>query len=136
MLKKIFIVFPLLLLLILLYENLSLDDSLVQRQPSELEVVGAKCVDLSERSVASVTPIVEFQKLELMSRQSNVLSRCMIDRGYVESATWRIGAEQHAIRIAQQQKISFSEALETMRRKDMAIFRLQNQQASYWIVKK
>ena len=60
----------------------------------------------------------------------------MIDRGYMENAAWRSGAEQLAVGIAQQQKISISEALETLRRKDMAIFNLQNQKTSYWIAKK
>ena len=136
MLKKLFIVLPLLLLLIWLYENLSLEANLMQRQPTKLEALGAKCLDLSERSVASVTPIIEYQRLELISRQSYALSRCMIDRGYMENAAWRSGAEQLAVGIAQQQKISISEALETLRRKDMAIFNLQNQKTSYWIAKK
>jgi hypothetical protein len=86
--------------------------------------------------VATVTPIIEYQRLELISRQSYVLSRCMIDRGYIENPAWRTGAEQRAVGIAQQQKISISEALETMRRKDMAIFSEQNKQISYWIGKK
>ena len=60
----------------------------------------------------------------------------MIDRGYIENAAWRTGAEQHAVGISQQQKISISEALETLRRKDMTIFNVQNQQASYWMAKK
>ncbi|MFM2435688.1 MAG: hypothetical protein RL063_1669 [Pseudomonadota bacterium] len=136
MLKKLFIVLLLLLLLIWLYDNLSLEANLMQRQPSKLEAVGAKCLDLSERSVASVTPIIEYQRLELISRQSYALSRCMIDRGYIENAAWRTGAEQHAVGISQQQKISISEALETLRRKDMTIFNVQNQQASYWMAKK
>ena len=136
MLKKLFIVLLLLLLLIWLYDNLSLEANLMQRQPSKLEAVGAKCLDLSERSVASVTPIIEYQRLELISRQSYALSRCMIDRGYIEHAAWRTGAEQHAVGISQQQKISISEALETLRRKDMTIFNVQNQQASYWMAKK
>ncbi len=136
MLKKLFIVLLLLLLLIWLYDNLSLEANLMQRQPSKLEAVGAKCLDLSERSVASVTPIIEYQRLELISRQSYALSRCMIDRGYIENAAWRKGAEQHAVGISQQQKISISEALETLRRKDMTIFNVQNQQASYWMAKK
>ncbi|RIZ69054.1 MAG: hypothetical protein D0530_10885 [Methylococcales bacterium] len=136
MLKKLFIVLLLLLLLIWLYDNLSLEANLMQRQPTKLEAVGAKCLDLSERSVASVTPIIEYQRLELISRQSYALSRCMIDRGYIENAAWRTGAEQHAVGISQQQKISISEALETLRRKDMTIFNVQNQQASYWMAKK
>jgi len=136
MLKKLFIVLLLLLLLIWLYDNLSLEANLMQRQPTKLEAVGAKCLDLSERSVASVTPIIEYQRLELISRQSYALSRCMIDRGYIENAAWRTGAEQHAVGISQQQKISISEALETLRRKDMTIFNVQNQQAIYWMAKK
>ena len=136
MLKKLFIVLLLLLLLIWLYDNLSLEANLMQRQPTKLEAVGSKCLDLSERSVASVTPIIEYQRLELISRQSYALSRCMIDRGYIENAAWRTGAEQHAVGISQQQKISISEALETLRRKDMTIFNVQNQQASYWMAKK
>ena len=136
MLKKLFIVLLLLLLLIWLYDNLSLEANLMQRQPTKLEAVGAKCLDLSERSVASVTPIIEYQRLELISRQSYALSRCMIDRGYIENAAWRTGAEQHAVGISQQQKISISEALETLRRKDMTIFNVQNQHASYWMAKK
>jgi hypothetical protein len=136
MLKKIFIVFPLLLLVFWLYENSNLESSLIHHQPSKLETVGAKCLDLSERSVASVTPIIEYQRLELISRQSYALSHCMIDRGYIENSAWLSGAEQHAVGIAQQQKISISEAVETLRRKDMAIFNVQNEQASYWIARK
>jgi hypothetical protein len=136
MLKKLLMVLPILIFIIWLYENSISEGSLVQHQPSKLETVGAKCVDLSERSVASVTPIIEYQRLELISRQSYVLSRCMIDRGYMENSAWRAGAEQRAIGIAQQQNISISEAVETMRRKDMAIFSEQNKQPSYWIAKK
>jgi len=129
-------VLPILIFIFWIYENSSSEDDLIQHQPSKLETVGAKCTDLSERSVASVTPIIEYQKIELISRQSYVLSRCMIDRGYIENSAWRTGAEQRAVDIAEQQKISTSEALETMRRKDMAIFTEQNKQPSYWIVKK
>jgi len=136
MLKKLLMVLPILIFIFWIYENSSSEDDLIQHQPSKLETVGAKCTDLSERSVASVTPIIEYQKIELISRQSYVLSRCMIDRGYIENSAWRTGAEQRAVDIAEQQKISTSEALETMRRKDMAIFTEQNKQPSYWIVKK
>lgn len=136
MLKKLLIVLPILIFVIWLYENSSSEESFIEHQPSKLETVGAKCLDLSERSVASVTPIIEYQRLELISRQSYVLSRCMIDRGYIENSTWRTGAEQRAVGIAQQQKISISEALETIRRKDMTIFIEQSKQPSYWIAKK
>jgi len=136
MLKKLLMVLPILIFIFWIYENSSSEDDLIQHQPSKLETVGPKCTDLSERSVASVTPIIEYQKIELISRQSYVLSRCMIDRGYIENSAWRTGAEQRAVDIAEQQKISTSEALETMRRKDMAIFTEQNKQPSYWIVKK
>lgn len=136
MLKKILIVLPIFIFIIWFYENSSSEGSLVQNRPSKLEMVGARCLDLSERSVASVTPIIEYQRLELISRQSYVLSRCMIDSGYMENSTWRIGAERRAVVIAQQQKISISEALETMRRKDMTVFSEQKKQPSYWIPKK
>ena len=136
MIKKLLIVLPILIFIIWIYENSSSEGSFIEHQPSKLETIGAKCVDLSERSVASVTPIIEYQKIELISRQSYVLSRCMIDRGYIENSAWRTGAEQRATGIAQQQKISFSEALETIRRKDMTIFSKQNKHPSYWIAKK
>ena len=136
MFKKIFIVLVLLFLMIWLYSNFNSDDSSIQHQPTKLETAGSKCIDISERSIASVTPILEFQKLELISRKSNVLSRCMVDSGYVENNAWRKSAEFQAVDISQQQKISMSEALETLRRNDMAIFSLQNKQPSYWISKK
>jgi len=136
MLKKLLIVLPVIIFILWLYENSSSDETLIQHPPSKLETVGAKCLDLSERSVASLTPSIEYQKLELISRQSYTLFLCMTDRGFIENPTWRKVAEQRAVGIAQQQKISISEAVETMRRKDMAIFSEQNKQPSYWIVKK
>lgn len=97
-----------------------------------LEKAGDQCVGISERAVAGMVPVVEFQKLELISRQVNVLRRCMKDHGFYESLVWQKYAKPLAELKASKDRISVDEALESIRRTDMLIFKPENQQVQYW----
>lgn len=98
--------------------------------------MGDECVGISEKAVIGMTPVVEFQKLELLSRKANVLKNCMADRGFREDPAWRKYAEPLAKAIASEQKISFDEAIETMRKADMLLFKKQPQRPLYWLASK
>ena len=95
--------------------------------------MGDECVGISEKAVIGMTPVVEFQKLELLSRKANVLKNCMADRGFREDFAWRKYAEPLAKINASKQNISFDEAIETMRKADMLLFKKQPQRPLYWL---
>lgn len=103
--------------------------------PTQLEVTGAKCADIAERSVAHLAPIIEFQQLERISRKSNVLDRCMRDHGFIEQPAWLSYATPMATDHAKQNNISAAAALEDMRRLAMSHFTLQHNQPMYWRAK-
>ncbi|MDP2231460.1 hypothetical protein [Methylotenera sp.] len=97
-----------------------------------LERAGDQCVGISERAIAAMAPVVEFQKLELISRQANVLKQCMKDHGFHESLVWKKYAEPLANLKAAKEGISVDEALESIRRTDMQNFKPKNQKPQYW----
>ena len=103
---------------------------------TQLEHMGDECVGISEKAVIGMTPVVDFQKLELLSRKANVLKNCMADRGFREDPAWRKYAEPLARVSASQQHISFDEAIETMRKSDMLLFKKQAQRPLYWVAAK
>jgi hypothetical protein len=107
-----------------------------KQEITQLERMGDECVGISEKAVIGMTPVVEFQKLELLSRKANVLKNCMADRGFREDPAWRKYAEPLAKTIASEQKISFDEAIETMRKADMLLFKKQPQRPLYWLASK
>lgn len=111
-------------------------EGLSKQEITQLEHMGDECVGISEKAVIGMTPVVEFQKLELQSRKANVLKSCMADRGFHENPAWRKYAEPLAKITALKQKISFDEAIETMRKADMLLFKKQTQRPLYWLASK
>ena len=100
---------------------------------TRLERMGDECTGISEKAIMGMTPVVDFQKLELLSRKANVLKNCMADRGFHEDIVWRKYVEPLAKVNATKQAISFDEAIENIRKVDMWIFRKQNQRPLYWV---
>lgn len=111
----------------------SQNQSSSKQEVTQLERMGDECVGISEKAVSGMTPVVEFQKLELLSRKANVLKNCMADRGFREDPAWRKYAEPLAKVAASQQHISVDEAIETMRKADMLFFKKQPQRPLYWL---
>jgi len=83
------------------------NQSSTKQEVTQLERMGDECVGISEKAVIGMTPVVEFQKLELLSRKANVLKNCMADRGFREDPAWRKYAEPLAKAIASEQKNFF-----------------------------
>jgi len=100
---------------------------------TQLEHIGDECVAISEKAIIGMTPVVEFQKLELLSRKAYVLKRCMADKGFHENPAWQNYAKPLAELNASEQNISFDEAIETMRKADMLLFKKQPKRPLYWI---
>lgn len=115
-----------------LYFTESHGNGVLTNEITLLEKTGDQCVGISERAVAGMVPVVEFQKLELISRQANVLRLCMKDHGFHESLVWQKYAEPLANLKASKERVSVYEALESIRRTDMLIFKPKNQQPQYW----
>ena len=107
-----------------------------KQEVTQLERMGDECVGISEKAVIGMTPVVEFQKLELLSRKANVLKNCMADRGFREDPAWWKYAEPLAKVNASKQNISFDEAVETMRKADMLFLKKQPQRPLYWLASK
>lgn len=109
------------------------DANLPSQEATRLERMGDECEGISEKAIIGMTPVVEFQKLELLSRKANVLKRCMVDRGFNEDAVWRKYAEPLAKLNASKQNISFDEAIENIRKVDMWVFKKESQRPLYWV---
>ena len=97
-----------------------------------LDKVGDECAGIAENSVANMTAIVEFQKLEIQGRKFNVMRRCMADHGYFESPKWTAYAKPLAQSNSLNQKISEDEAIENLRRNHMLVFKERPGQPIYW----
>ena len=97
--------------------------------------IGYKCIDFGDRAVAKDTPIVEFQKLERMSKRANVIITCMQDNGYKVNPAWLKEAEPIAKAEAEKTKISFDEAMINISRRDMQILEPAKNKADYWVKK-
>jgi hypothetical protein len=119
-----------------IYFSFSPQQPLATQPPTKLATVGAQCTDIAERAVANIVPIVEFQRLERISRQSNVLARCMRDHGYSERPAWLSYATTAADAHAKQNNISAAAALEDMRRQAMSRFNITQNEPIYWGAKK
>ena len=103
-----------------------------ERTISLLQEIGDKCSDAADRSVANKIPIIEFQKLELISKKATILKLCMQDHGFYENPAWLVDAKPIAERNAKVQKISEDEALENLKRDAMLIFNNQSSHPLYW----
>lgn len=97
--------------------------------------IGYKCIDFGDRAVAKDTPIVEFQKLERISKRANVIITCMQDNGYKVNPAWLKAAEPIAKAEAEKAKISFDEALTNLSRSDMQILEPAKNKTDYWVKK-
>lgn len=109
------------------------DANLATQEITRLERMGDECTGISEKAIIGMTPVVEFQKQELLSRKANVLKNCMADRGFYEDPVWRKYTEPLAKINASKQKISLDEAIENIRKVDMWVFKKQDQRPLYWV---
>ena len=107
-------------------------DIQLNQKASKLELMGDECLGISEKAIVNLTAVVEFQKLEILSRKANVMKRCMADRGFQEDTAWRKYQEPIAKIAASKQNISFDEAIENQRKVDMWVFKRPDQQPLYW----
>ncbi len=99
----------------------------------QIQKIGYKCLDFGDRAVAKDTPIIEFQKLERISKRANVIATCMQDNGYKINPAWLKYAEPIAKTEAEKNKISFDEAITTSSRKDMQVFEARGHTPDYWV---
>lgn len=99
----------------------------------QMQKIGYKCLDFGDRAVAKDIPIIEFQKLERISKRANVIVTCMQDNGYKVNAAWLEYAKPIATADAEKNKISFDEAITNLSRKDMQVFELDEKRPSYWV---
>jgi hypothetical protein len=132
-LKKIITIIGLATVFSWFFLNFKQDENQSNHEITRLELVGDECVGISEKAIIGMTPMIEFQKLELLSRKANVLKNCMGDRGFHENTVWRKYAEPLAKLNASKQLISFDEAIENIRKVDMWIFKKQDQLPLYWV---
>jgi len=102
------------------------------RQQDMLVKAGDECLQIADKATAHIIPTLEFQRLELAGRKSNVIKRCMEDRSYYQSPAWLKYAEPIARQRASVQHISEDEALENLRREDMLIFEPRRNQPLFW----
>ena len=108
-------------------------DSLHQSQKTLLTKVGDECAGIADNSVANMSAVVEFQKLEIQGRKMNVMRRCMKDKGFIENPSWLAYAAPIAHAHAIKQSISEDEAIENLRREHMMVFNQIPHQPIYWL---
>ena len=102
---------------------------------SALSVTINMCDAIADKSVAHLIAQVEYQKLEIAGRRVRVLQNCMNDQGFIENPSWVSYAEAIAQKNALEQKISFNEAYEHLRRKNMQTARPEQSAPLYWLRK-
>lgn len=90
-----------------------------------------QCDLIAMKAAAELPEALPFQRMEKAARQSHVVERCMQDRGYQENPAWVTQANLEAAKIAKQQRISTSEAYETLRRQAMVQV-VSNNKPAYW----
>lgn len=113
--------------------SLNQPSSFNQPQKKLLAKVGDECAGIADNSVANMSALVEFQKLEIQGRKINVMRRCMKDKGFIENPSWLVYATPIAQSNAIKQSISEDEAIENLRREHMMIFNETFQQPVYWL---
>jgi hypothetical protein len=112
----------------------SINQSSDLSQPQTMLVkVGDECAGIADNSVANMSALVEFQKLEIQGRKINVMRRCVKDKGFIENPSWLTYATPIAKSNAINQSISEDEAIENLRREHMMIFNETSQQPIYWV---
>lgn len=107
-------------------------------QPQSIESVALKeainqCSDITERAAAHLVAVVEFQKLEIIGRKARVFKLCMQDHGYIKNEHWLTYSQPVAEKAAMDSHISVNEALENLRRADMAVAHGDSDRPVYWV---
>lgn len=100
-----------------------------------LQKAGDECASIAENAVANMNAVVAFQMLEKEGRKINVMRRCMADRGYIENPKWLAYGAPIAQANALKQGVSEDEAIENLRRANMMVFAVSEQQPIYWTAK-
>ncbi len=100
-----------------------------------LEKSGDECAGIAENAVANMNAVVAFQMLEKEGRKINVMRRCMADHGYIENPKWLTYGAPIAQANALKQGVSEDEAIENLRRANMMVFAVSEQQPIYWTAK-
>lgn len=97
-----------------------------------LQKAGDECASIAENAVANMNAVVAFQMLEKEGRKINVMRRCMADHGYTENPKWLAYGAPIAKANALKQGVSEDEAIENLRRANMMVFAVSEQQPIYW----
>jgi hypothetical protein len=118
----------------LIYWYLYLGVESQSQQISALEKVGDECDLIAEKAAMHLPDALPFQKLEKSGRRARVLEDCMYDRAYIENPAWTKLAQPQAQKNAQIQQLSYSEAYENLRRKDMLKFKTAKDEPIYWVM--
>jgi len=113
-------------------EDIFSASSVSGKQQGMLAKAGDECLQIAEKATAHMIPTLEFQRLELAGRKSNVIRRCMEDRNYYQSPAWLKYAEPISRQLASAQHISEDEALENLRRADMLVFEPPQNKPLFW----
>ncbi len=100
-----------------------------------LQKAGDECASIAENAVANMNAVVAFQMLEKEGRKINVMRRCMADHGYTENPKWLTYGAPIAQANALKQGVSEDEAIENLRRANMMVFAVSEQQPIYWTAK-
>ncbi len=100
-----------------------------------LQKAGDECASIAENAVANMNAVVAFQMLEKEGRKINVMRRCMADHGYAENPKWLAYGAPIAKANALKQGVSEDEAIENLRRANMMVFAVSEQQPIYWTAK-
>jgi hypothetical protein len=100
-----------------------------------LQKAGDECASIAENAVANMNAVVAFQMLEKEGRKINVMRRCMADHGYSENPKWLAYGAPIAKANALKQGVSEDEAIENLRRANMMVFAVSDQQPIYWTAK-
>lgn len=126
-----------LLLLVLFYwwvdESSLSSTSHTKAVPSQLALSLNSCQAIAAKSVAHLNAFLEFQKLEIEGRKMHVFQMCMNDRGYMENPIWTKFAEPISQKAANASGVSFNEAYENFRRKQMVTINIANHSPLYWV---
>jgi len=102
-------------------------------QDSALSHALNECDGITEKAALALPPAtLEFQKLEHAGRKARVFRLCMGDRGYQENPRWEAYAQPLAVHEADKNQVSVDEAMENLRRADMARVKPNANAPGYW----
>ena len=104
-------------------------------EPSAMSLALNSCSGIADKSVANLTAVVEYQKLEIAGRLARVLQNCMNDQGFTENPAWVKATQPLAQAAANTQNISLDEAQENLKRHDMEAFYPSQDAPLYWLAK-